>query len=195
MRKASCRPKASWVNPRCVQRLNVWVGVSWNGPSKFISFTTNLDSKRYSIIIKYYLKPLIDNYPGECILFRDNDSKNSSRTCGRTLEENNNTLIKIPAYSPDINIIENVWGDIRRFIPTKYCETLKDLRKRDPHPVDENSEISSDTTEDTEIQAAKKCRKQKNAPNGSKAAYSSNRDKSDSSQKKYGFRAYKFSLV
>ena len=36
MRKASCRPKASWVKPRYVQRLNVWGGISWNGPSKFV---------------------------------------------------------------------------------------------------------------------------------------------------------------
>ncbi|CAF1012112.1 unnamed protein product [Brachionus calyciflorus] len=129
MRKASCRPKASWFNPQYVQRLNVCGEISWNGPSKF-PFTTNLDSKGYSIIIKKYIKNFIDNYPGECILFQDNDSKHSSCTCVRTLEENNMTWIKIPANSPDINIIEDVWGDMRRFVQKNYCETLKDLRKR-----------------------------------------------------------------
>ncbi|CAF0860996.1 unnamed protein product [Brachionus calyciflorus] len=130
MRKSSSRPSAVWTKSRCVDRLNIWGGISWNGPTQFVPFTTTLNSKGYSLILKNFLKPFVLNHQDESILIQDNYSKHSSNLCQETLTECNITWIKIPPYSPDINIIEHIWGDMRRFINKKYCTTVREIRSR-----------------------------------------------------------------
>ncbi|CAF1114170.1 unnamed protein product, partial [Brachionus calyciflorus] len=39
--------------------------------------------------------------------------------------------IKIPPYSPDINVIEHVWCDMSRYINKKYCDNIEKLRSRE----------------------------------------------------------------
>ncbi|CAF1126730.1 unnamed protein product, partial [Brachionus calyciflorus] len=85
--------------------------------------------------------------------------------------------IKIPPYSPDINVIEHVWGDMRRYINKKYCDNIEKLRSRankfvrlkltqqrcqnhkrklreilqDPQTQDEEAEVSCETIEDSSV--------------------------------------------
>ena len=37
---------------------------------------------------------------------------------------------EIPANSPDINIIENVWAMLKRFVRKKYCNSIEVLQHR-----------------------------------------------------------------
>ena len=37
---------------------------------------------------------------------------------------------EIPANSPDINIIENLWAMLKRYVRKKYCNTIEELQQR-----------------------------------------------------------------
>ena len=41
--------------------------------------------------------------------------------------------IEIPPHSPDINIIENVWASLKRYVRRKSCSTIEEIQKRISH--------------------------------------------------------------
>jgi transposase len=42
----------------------------------------------------------------------------------------NISLIKLPAYSPDINVIELLWADLKNYMRKKPCHTANAVRRR-----------------------------------------------------------------
>ena len=59
----------------------------------------------------------------------DNDSKHKSLESLRFCIKNKIKLIKWPAYSPDLNPIENIWGNIKYYLKSNTFSNMKSLRK------------------------------------------------------------------
>jgi len=38
--------------------------------------------------------------------------------------------VKLPPYSPDINVIELVWAELKRFLRKKYLKTKQEIANR-----------------------------------------------------------------
>ncbi|CAF0985127.1 unnamed protein product [Brachionus calyciflorus] len=128
-RKKSSRPLVATEKPRSVETVHVWGGISYYGTTKF-TFTTTLTEDGYKILIDKYLSPFIEAYPGDCTLFQDNASTHNSAASLQALHDNNIKFIKIPAYSPDINIIELVWSELKHYVRKKYCKDIKSITER-----------------------------------------------------------------
>ncbi|CAF1072277.1 unnamed protein product [Brachionus calyciflorus] len=130
MRKKSKRPKVSSLKPRSVKTLNIWGGISFHGTTEFVMFTHTLNQDGYRFLINHYLAPFMRNYPGNCRLIQDNATPHSARSSIEFLNRNNIRWIKLPAYSPDINIIELVWGELKNYVRKKYCPDIYSLKAR-----------------------------------------------------------------
>lgn len=46
--------------------------------------------------------------------------------------------VKLPPYSPDINIIELVWAELKRFLRKKFLKTKQEIADRVQKFFDEN---------------------------------------------------------
>ncbi len=88
-RMPSSQPRASAYKPRTVETVQVWGGISYNGPTPIVTFNQYLNRYGYEVIIKEYLAPFINEYDGSCCLIQDNDSKHSSHLCEDAIRESN----------------------------------------------------------------------------------------------------------
>ena len=79
----------------------------------------------YREIINDHLFPFVaQTHKYKAKLHQDNDRKHSSAICTSALKNLNIQWIKSPPKSPDLNPIEWVWSDLKRF-----CSCEEDLIK------------------------------------------------------------------
>ncbi len=50
--------------------------------------------------------------------------------CFDGMEENNIRWVKLPPFSPDINIIELVWAELKRFLRKKLLKNQQEIADR-----------------------------------------------------------------
>src|SRR5680860_777181 len=61
-------------------------------------------------------------------LSQDNDPKHKSVLVRTWLFNNGISMLDFPAYSPDLNPIENLWNDIARRVEARPASTLEELQ-------------------------------------------------------------------
>ena len=72
-----------------------------------------MDSQKYIEILEKSKDQLNKLHPNRYILLCDNDSKHRSRMPLDYYIQNDIRLLEWPAYSPDLNPIENIWANIK----------------------------------------------------------------------------------
>ena len=118
----ACNPK-----PKNPFSFMVWGGISKKGPTPLVIFNGIMDSEFYQqAILKDSLMPFINReYPDSHRLFQDNDPKHTSKSTAKFMEENGIVWWKSPAESPDINPIENLWAEMKRYISSVVKPMVK----------------------------------------------------------------------
>ena len=111
-------------------QLNVCAGICYNGKTEIFIFKEALEQKLYKKILETTIIPGAKKLMGnDWQLLSDNDPKHTAKSCMNYLHENHISRMDLPANSPDINIIENVWSMMIDELKHVFPKNEKQLRK------------------------------------------------------------------
>jgi len=120
-------PKCGAHQPRAYKAIHVWTAISTRGFIPPAIFTQNLCSQGYEIIINNHIARNVNQ--GD-IFIQDNSSVHTAEICMQAMNNNNISVLALPAYSPDLSIIELMWHDLKFYVRMKECRNIQSLNHR-----------------------------------------------------------------
>jgi len=82
------------------------------------------------ILCSEFLKKIREKNPGKTIVvFLDNFRSHCARKTRRRAKKLNIVLIYLPPYSPDLNLIEQIWRAIKRELSPLSIKTSNELKE------------------------------------------------------------------
>jgi transposase len=114
-------------------KLNVWGCFCGRGLGYCYIFDESMDGKLLKKILGTHLKESAELHfeqdpPELWRLLQDNDPKHKSNLVRTWLHNNGISLLDFPAYSPDLNPIENLWNDLARRVEARPASTVEELQ-------------------------------------------------------------------
>ena len=107
----------------------VWGAFCKHGKPDLVLLDGTQDAEAYVYTLSENLLPFIDHvYGRDCIFQQDNASIHSSQVTKAFFIEENVHVMEWPAKSPDLNPIENMWGQLARAV---YAEGRQFSSKND----------------------------------------------------------------
>lgn len=113
--------------------------VSARGASKLVFVKTTMNSQGYCSVLDEALLPLLEEKYGrddeQALFQQDNASIHTSRFTRQWMDDCDIDLLPWPAKSPDLNVIENVWGwlVLEVYENNRQFETVSDLKEAIAH--------------------------------------------------------------
>ena len=107
----------------------LWGCIIAEGPGNLVKIDGGLDSALYCQILEEDLLGTLDYYEiskNHVYLLHDNDPKHRSKMTQEWLKSNEVKVIDWPAYSPDLNPVENMWYFVKCEL-AKYDEPPKGM--------------------------------------------------------------------
>lgn len=109
----------------------VWAACASNGKTVLVFLNGSMDSTVYQKILENSLLPVGTSIGGENWIFQqDNAKPHTSKSSKNWFETQKVKLLEWPSNSPDLNIMENIWGILVRrvFVNGRQFSTVKQLK-------------------------------------------------------------------
>lgn len=114
--------------------LMIWGAFSFYGKASLRIITTTMDQYVYQEVLSDHLLPFLDDIPllaaRDAVFMQDNARIHTACSTIEWLKNNQIQVMDWPAYSPDLNPIENVWGILARrvYVNGKQFDTIPELK-------------------------------------------------------------------
>ncbi|CAF0771167.1 unnamed protein product [Brachionus calyciflorus] len=95
-------------------KIHLFGGISRKGKTECVAFEGILDSEKFQYLLNISVIPFEKaNFPFCHRIYMDNDPRHTSRSTKNFLKNNNLNLLTAPPQSPNINVIETVWANLK----------------------------------------------------------------------------------
>lgn len=128
-------------------KIMVWLMTLPNGLVAYRTFRGTFDSTKYIDLLINRMLPIINLNMDQFWLQYDNSKVHTAKIVKRFLEINNVKSVPWPPYSPDLNIVEDVWSMMSKFVydgfqfrnykelEDKISECVLDINKNRRHEI------------------------------------------------------------
>ena len=109
----------------------VWGGISWRGKTPLVVVNGTLNADEYVTMLEEHFLPFrVEFYSNGVTFQQDNAPAHSARHTHDFFMTEGITDMRWPTKSPDMNCIENAWGELcRRFYRGgRQFDSVEDLR-------------------------------------------------------------------
>ena len=104
----------------------IWGAISAAGASSLHKVTANINTATYLDILSEYILPL--DLPTNGLMFiQDNAPAHKSRATMRWFNDHGIEVMDWPPQSPDMNIIENIWGYPKQAVEKHNYSTFAEV--------------------------------------------------------------------
>lgn len=106
----------------------VWGCFSWNGIGPIYRIESTMNADGYREILENVMLPYdTENMPLRWMFQQDNDPKHKSRLVTNWLSQNNVRVLSWPSQSSDLNLIENLWSELKKRMSNEVFKNKDDL--------------------------------------------------------------------
>lgn len=113
--------------------LMIWGGFSSKGKTDLVFIETSMTASKYISLLEKALLPFGDQiHHNDYIFQQDNAPCHAANKTHEWFEENGITCMDWPSLSPDLNPIENVWGEMARqvYADGRQFEDINELKSK-----------------------------------------------------------------
>lgn len=109
--------------------IRLWGCVASAGTGNLVKVEGCIDSTQYQQILRNNVEESVTKLKLRrgWIFQQDNDPKHCSKSTRAFMQRNKYNVLEWPSQSPDLNIIENLWDDLKRAVHARQPSNLTEL--------------------------------------------------------------------